>query len=321
MIRSMRGSADLALYTSSDFARLEQGPAAGQTHVEEIFFKKRRKEKKKHRAMSRPGGFGVDLAELASSILRNGPRKVYPALRRIRVIFNRTIIVDSAKSVYVWEHDSYPQFYFPTSELKNCYCRDLQMIKSEGVSRAALVELNIRPRPGIKASKTDRVIRFTDDKSLGAIVGLVRLEFGSMDQWLEEDTPIYVHPKDPFKRVDTLLSSRSFEIKLLGKTVAKVDSSIHLHETGRPVRYYISPAAVDPKLLRKSALVTSCPYKGDAEYYDIILDGLEHKNLVWYYRHPVRESAAIAGLLCFEHEKMELFLDGKPEEGKRSIYG
>lgn len=54
------------------------------------------------------------------------------------------------------------------------------MIKSEGVSRAALVELNIRPRPGIKASKTDRVIRFTDDKSLGAIVGLVRLEFGSM---------------------------------------------------------------------------------------------------------------------------------------------
>lgn len=33
MIRSMRGSADLALYTSSDFARLEQGPAAGQTHV------------------------------------------------------------------------------------------------------------------------------------------------------------------------------------------------------------------------------------------------------------------------------------------------
>lgn len=132
--------------------------------------------------------------------------------------------------------------------------------------------------------------------------------------------PIYVHPKDPFKRIDILPSSRSVEIRIGDKTVAKAPFSMHLHETGLPTRYYLSPGCIDPGLLRRSELVTSCPYKGDAEYYNVVVDGVVHENIVWYYRTPTHESAAIAGLLCFYNEKVDVVLDGNILERPKSMF-
>src|SRR5919106_3091534 len=38
----------------------------------------------------------------------------------------------------------------------------------------------------------------------------LRFEWGALDEWLEEDEPIYTHPRDPYTRVDILhkLSTR-----------------------------------------------------------------------------------------------------------------
>lgn len=128
---------------------------------------------------------------------------------------------------------------------------------------------------------------------------------------MEEDTPIYVHPKDPFKRIDILSSTRSIEVRVAGQTVAKSSSSLHLLETGLRTRYYLPLAAVDQSVLRRSSLVTKCPYKGEAEYYNVVVGGKEYENLVWYYRTPIHESAAIAGLVCFYNEKVDILLDGE----------
>lgn len=131
------------------------------------------------------------------------------------------------------------------------------------------------------------------------------------DGWLEEDAPIYVHPKDPFKRVDILPSTRSIEVRVAGKTIAKSSTAFHLLETGLPTRYYLPLGAVDQAVLRKSDLVTKCPYKGEAEYYHVVVDGQEHKNLAWFYRLPTHESAAIAGFPCFYNEKVDIILEGQ----------
>lgn len=132
-----------------------------------------------------------------------------------------------------------------------------------------------------------------------------------MDAWLEEDTPIYVHPKDPYKRIDILQSTRPIEVKVGGQTVAKSNVATHLLETGLPTRYYLPLASVDQTVLRKTDLITKCPYKGEAEYYDIVVGGQTHKNLVWYYRTPIAESLPITGLVCFYNEKVDVYLDGK----------
>lgn len=129
------------------------------------------------------------------------------------------------------------------------------------------------------------------------------------DQWLEEDVPIFAHPKDPFKRLELLPSSRPIQVKVGGKTVAKAASSVHLHETGLPVRYYLSLGAVDQSVLRKSDLTTICPYKGVAEYYHVVVDGRTYENIVWYYNHPTQESFGITGLLSFYNEKVTILVD------------
>ncbi|UNI15995.1 hypothetical protein JDV02_002475 [Purpureocillium takamizusanense] len=272
--------------------------------------------------MLRPGAHGTDLAELAGYLLQNGPRKVHHTSRRVRVVLAHRTIVDTTAAVHVWEHDGYPHYYVPHGELtaRGCTLRDKSLVRSDSVTRAAVVELVVPARDGLREFRTDRVLRFTEDRSLGALAGLVRLEFGSMDQWLEEDAVIYVHPKDPFKRIDVLPSSRPVEIKVGGKTVAKAPNSVHLLETGLPTRYYLSAGAVDQSSLRKSDLVTRCPYKGDAEYYHVVVDGTQHDDLVWYYRLPTHESAGIAGLLCFYNEKVDVYLDGKLQEKPKSPF-
>lgn len=98
----------------------------------------------------------------------------------MRVIHNHTIIVDTTSALHVWEHDYYPQLYFPVGELKNCSTRDKENVPTDGKTGAVLVEITIPSRDGIEAVTSDRVLRFADAKAAGALAGLVRLEFGSM---------------------------------------------------------------------------------------------------------------------------------------------
>lgn len=79
-------------------------------------------------------------------------------------------------------------------------------------------------------------------------------------------------------------------------------------------------ASVDQSVLRKSSLITKCPYKGEAEYYNVVVDGKEMENLVWYYRMPIHESAAIAGLVCFYNEKVDVILDGQVQQKPKTSF-
>ncbi|OTA08587.1 hypothetical protein A9Z42_0002670 [Trichoderma parareesei] len=251
------------------------------------------------------GNEGKDLSALLTRLRASGPHKTLPTARRIRIIFNKTTIVDTTRAVLVWEHEWYPQYYIPASDIQNA-----------SLTNEALATLTVAEKPGVEAKSTDRVLKFNNDTSWGVLAGLVRLEFSAMDSWLEEDLPIYGHPKDPFKRIDILPSTRPIEVRIAGKTVAKSPHAQHLHETGLRVRYYLPLASVvDPALLRPSKTTTYCPYKGTAEYYDVVLDdGREYKDVVWYYRATLHESAAVAGLISFYNEKVEIYLDGNKVE-------
>ncbi|KOS20239.1 hypothetical protein ESCO_006182 [Escovopsis weberi] len=291
-----------------------------------------------------PGSFG--LADLASTLLTNGPRKALPVSspRRVRVLLNSSFIIDSTSAILVWEHDAYPHYYFPLSELRHCTFRDKRAIKADGVNRAAVVEITVPGKNGQKDRRTERALRFTNDRSLGALSGLLRLEFGSMDQWLDEDLPIHVHPKDPFKRIDVLPSLRALEIRIFGHPIARSTFSMHLHETGLPTRFYIPFSAIlDQSILRGSARTTSCPYKGTAEYFHAVIEnnssktsivtdgetgevtvvgkGEVFRDIAWSYRVTTAESGGVAGLVAFHQERadVDVILDGEVLERPRML--
>ncbi|KAM0236296.1 hypothetical protein ACHAP5_009430 [Fusarium lateritium] len=260
------------------------------------------------------------LVELAQSLIEHGPRKSLQTSRRIRAIHNRTTIVDTTKAVYIYEHDSFPTIYVPLVDVKNAKLTDQKNISVELKERAAVAQLVVPGHDGLEDVKIDRVLHFFQDVTLGPLSDTVRIEFRSIDQWLEEDEPIFVHAKDPFKRVDILRSERPIEVKVNGKTVAKASSSMHLLETSLPTRYYLPLTSVDQTVLQKSDLRTKCPYKGEAEYYHVVVDGKRFDNLLWYYNHPTQESAGVARLVCFYNEKVDIILDGELQERPKTNF-
>ena len=111
--------------------------------------------------------------------------------------------------------------------------------------------------------------------------------------------------------MDCLQSQRPIEIKIMGKTVAKTQLSIHLLETGLPPRYYMPLTSIDQGLLRKSSQKSVCPYKGVADHYSVVVDGKEMKDAAWCYASPFHEVSAIAGMVCFYNEWVDIILDGE----------
>src|SRR6516165_2285746 len=65
--------------------------------------------------------------------------------------------------------------------------------------------------------------------------------------------------------------------------------------------HYFPPEAVDRQYLRESTTHTHCFWKGEASYYDVVVDGTVNRNAAWYYPHPTPAANHIAGYIAFWH--------------------
>lgn len=127
-----------------------------------------------------------------------------------------------------------------------------------------------------------------------------------------------MHPRDPYHRIDVLRTDRHIRVSLDGELLAQTRSAVALFETGLPTRWYI-PADDVQAQLQDSDTVTHCPYKGEASYKSVRLaDGSVQDDVIWYYRDPRAEVAAIADRLCFFNERVDLELDGESQERPES---
>jgi len=76
------------------------------------------------------------------------------------------------------------------------------------------------------------------------------------------------------------------------------------------VVYYLPIGDVDQKVLSHSDTHTYCPYKGDAGYYNVSVDGATVTDAIWTYPEPYPAVAAIAGHVAFYPDKAEITVGG-----------
>ncbi|MCJ1257210.1 hypothetical protein MMC24_005035 [Lignoscripta atroalba] len=171
----------------------------------------------------------ADLEKLARDLLVKRPHKIEKSPKRIRVLFNKKYIIDSTQAKYVWEHPYYPQYYVPYDSLETNEVHD----NTDSEEGFTILKIEVGQR------STDRVLSF----KTGLLRGLVRLEFSSMDAWFEEEQQIYVHPKDPYKRIDIVQSSRTIKVEIEGTVIAESSNVMMLFETSLPARYYLPPTS------------------------------------------------------------------------------
>lgn len=210
---------------------------------------------------------------------------VEPVPRRIRALRDGRTVIDTTHALYVWEWPFYPQYLLPVDAVA-------PDVRSEAI------------------------------ESEHGRTGYLRFAWDAFDAWLEEDEEVYVHPRNPYVRVDALRSSRTVRIELAGVVLAESSAPVMVFETGLPTRYYFDRTAVDLTHLRPSDTQTPCPYKGrTSAYWSVLAGGAEHADLAWSYDYPSRQLLPIAGLIAFLNEKVDVFLDGEPQPRPSTHFG
>lgn len=62
---------------------------------------------------------------------------------------------------------------------------------------------------------------------------------------------------------------------------------------------YFPESTIDKTYFKDSSTHTTCPWKGIASYYNVVVDGKENPNAAWYYPEPKPAAKNIEGYVAF----------------------
>jgi uncharacterized protein (DUF427 family) len=244
-----------------------------------------------------------------------------PSPKRIRVQVGSLVVADSVNVLVMYESDHLPVYYFPM-----CDVREDFLLPSATTTESPFkgVATHYSLNTGVTLVE-DGAWRYENPvEGCPPIGDYMAFYWGKMGSWFEEDEEVFVHARDPYRRVDCLPSSRRVQVFLGGEQVADSRRGVFLYETGHPTRHYLPISDTRLDLLSPSRYISRCPYKGISNYYHVTLNGKRYDNLVWYYPEPVHESERIKGLVCFHHELVDkILIDGVelPKEATAASHG
>jgi uncharacterized protein (DUF427 family) len=227
-----------------------------------------------------------------------------PVPRRIRAVLNGRVVLDTTAALYVWEWERYPQYYIPIADIDPAVLVDER--HEQKLSRGTA------HRYGLAVGEVSRpaALRVYGDDARFGVGGRARFEWDAVDAWYEEDEQVFVHPRDPYTRVDALRSTRHVRVELDGAVLAESASPVMVFETGLPTRYYLNRGEVNFTRLTPADTVTACPYKGTTSgYWTAHVNGKTYPDIAWSYDFPTGQLLPIAGLVAFYNEKVDIVID------------
>lgn len=219
----------------------------------------------------------------------------------VRVRFGGRFIADSKRAHLLFEPRHLPVYYFPLEDVAHGALERSRRV--EQTDKGARVFWHV----AVGAARADDAAwSFPDPpEEHSALASFVSFEWDAMEAWFEEDDEVFVHPRDPYHRIDVLRSSRLVRVEHAGRVLADSARPVLLFETGLPPRYYIPKADVRLELLEASETRTRCPYKGEAEHWSARIGGALHPDVAWTYRLPAVEVSKIENLVCFYQERVD----------------
>lgn len=227
----------------------------------------------------------------------------------IRVKFGDEIIADSKKVIIVTETGKLPVYYFPQSDVKtDALVTSEYTTANQHKGKEVYWDIKVGDRIAKNA-----VWSYPNPPEKSAfLLGYLSFNWKSVDAWYEEEEEVFVHARDPYTRVDAIPSTRHIQIIIDGIIVADSKQPVIVYETGLTPRYYLPKEDIRFDLLTPTETSTRCPYKGNASYWSITVNGKIYKDVVWAYKKPLSEVHEIAGLLSFYHELVDTIqVDGE----------
>jgi uncharacterized protein (DUF427 family) len=239
--------------------------------------------------------------------------RIEPSTRQVRVMLGGQVVASTTNPLLVWEVPYYPTYYFPEADVKTDYLVETGETR-KSPSRGDATQYTV------KVNGSEGVAYTYKDPKISELAGYYAFVWKSMDHWFEEDEEVWVHPRDPYTRIDVLASGRRVRVEVDGVTIADSSNALFLYETGLPTRYYFPKTDVRMDLLTPTDTQTACPYKGTARYWTLTVDGETHEDFVWGYESPLPESQKIIGAVAFYNEKVDLYIDDVLQERPRTKF-
>jgi len=208
-------------------------------------------------AHSQPGSLRLEL-------------RLDPSPKRIRVVHDGECLVDTIGASLGYATGRHPDYLMPADDVEWGRLLVETAAQSDPFGSYHAIQID--------SSRVTIGKRYVD----GAAAGLVSFAFDRMDAWFEEDEQIHFHPRDPYRRVEVIESSRQVEVTVNGELLACSDRPRLVTETGLPARWYIPRIDVDWSKLVPSTTSSGCQYKGDASWWHVEpRDGDRLTDVVW----------------------------------------
>ena len=202
------------------------------------------------------------LASREELISRRDPNHtvtVEPCPKWVRVMHNGEFIADSRRALLLFETRHTPVYYFPREDVRMDLMSPTDLVtQCPYKGDAEYYTLNAG-----EAAVENVMWAYTAPFDVCPdISDYIAFYWNKVDHWFEEDEEIFVHARDPHKRVDCLPSTRHVRVEQGGVTLAESTRPTLLFETGLPVRYYLPVTDVRVGLLAKSEKATPLPVQG-----------------------------------------------------------
>lgn len=95
------------------------------------------------------------------------------------------------------------------------------------------------------------------------------------------------------------------KVTFAGKLIADSNRALVLREGKLPPVVYFPREDADMTWLQRTNHSTHCPFKGNATYFSIHVQGKSAENAVWTYESPIPAVAGIKDHFAFYKEKMD----------------
>ena len=248
------------------------------------------------------GAFNFDIAAASPK------HRIYfePFAPRVRAIVADRVVLDSVRAHLLHETGIPPRVYVPLEDL------DASLLERTDTGTFCPFKGDASYwslRVGERAVK-DAVWAYEAPIDPASwLDGFASLYWDAADAWLVEDERVFGHLRDPYHRVDVHEASRRARVTVGGAVVAETDRPKLLSETGLRPRVYVPSADVRPDALARADKRTICPYKGEATYWHVSVDGVQVPDAAWSYEWPLPDALRVQGHVCFAGEGVETELD------------
>lgn len=102
-------------------------------------------------------------------------------------------------------------------------------------------------------------------------------------------------------------AARRWRARFAGHVIADTAHALIVREADYPAVVYFPREDVATEFMGRTDRGTHCPYKGDATYYTLLMDGRFAENAVWSYETPFPAMEALAGRMAFYTDKIEVY--------------